>query len=323
MGFSYRKSFKVGKGFKINVSSKGIGVSAGVKGARVSVGPRGVNAYGSIGPIRMQKNLLRASTSPGSGGKVYFEDSDLTSKLIYARPSNLHFWYFCATLPTILYYCSASTCFLSFLSGYIVTYLYPSRAHKGWRDFVSAEKSMEKKSLEEQLHFYQEELKLDKNCNYIKLKLANLLRNKSLYSEAAELFKTLALAYKDKDLCFLAGECFQYSENYSEALYFYENCDQSHEWHNYILVLPLKAQCLMRMKEYDRALEVISTAMRKRGDEYAEMKRQLRVLRAEVYINSSDMKKAKSELTKLLREVPGYEDAEAALRRVGELEASI
>jgi uncharacterized protein DUF4236 len=37
MGLRMRKSFKIAKGVRLNVSKSGIGVSAGVKGARVSV----------------------------------------------------------------------------------------------------------------------------------------------------------------------------------------------------------------------------------------------------------------------------------------------
>lgn len=42
MGLRYRKSIKIGKNTRINLSKSGAGISTGVKGARVSVGPRGV-----------------------------------------------------------------------------------------------------------------------------------------------------------------------------------------------------------------------------------------------------------------------------------------
>lgn len=41
MGLNFRKSIRVGKYFKINISKSGIGYSAGVKGARVTVGAKG------------------------------------------------------------------------------------------------------------------------------------------------------------------------------------------------------------------------------------------------------------------------------------------
>lgn len=41
MGFRYRKSIKLGKGVRLNISKNSIGLSAGVKGARVSVNSKG------------------------------------------------------------------------------------------------------------------------------------------------------------------------------------------------------------------------------------------------------------------------------------------
>ncbi len=48
MGWQFRKSIRLGKGFRLNISKSGIGLSGGVKGARVSVGPRGVRRTFSI-----------------------------------------------------------------------------------------------------------------------------------------------------------------------------------------------------------------------------------------------------------------------------------
>ena len=41
MGFRFRKSIKLGGGFRLNLSKSGFGISGGVKGARVGIGPRG------------------------------------------------------------------------------------------------------------------------------------------------------------------------------------------------------------------------------------------------------------------------------------------
>ncbi len=48
MGWQFRKSINLGKGFRLNISKSGVGLSGGVKGARVSVGPRGVRRTFSI-----------------------------------------------------------------------------------------------------------------------------------------------------------------------------------------------------------------------------------------------------------------------------------
>ncbi len=48
MGFRFGKSIKLGKGFRINLSKSGIGMSAGIKGLRAGIGPRGSRLTASI-----------------------------------------------------------------------------------------------------------------------------------------------------------------------------------------------------------------------------------------------------------------------------------
>ena len=58
MGWSFRKSFKIGKFLKLNFSNRsGIGLSTGVKGARVSVNKNGINFYAGKGIFRVSKHL--------------------------------------------------------------------------------------------------------------------------------------------------------------------------------------------------------------------------------------------------------------------------
>lgn len=56
MGFSFRKSFKVGP-VRLNLSKRGVGVSAGVKGLRVGVGPGGARLSAGRGPLRYTKQI--------------------------------------------------------------------------------------------------------------------------------------------------------------------------------------------------------------------------------------------------------------------------
>lgn len=63
MGFSFRKSIKLGKGTRLNLSKSGIGLSTGTKGFRVSKGPRGSRVTAGI---------------PGSG--IYYTKSFGTGK---------------------------------------------------------------------------------------------------------------------------------------------------------------------------------------------------------------------------------------------------
>ncbi|MFO0590977.1 MAG: DUF4236 domain-containing protein [Polyangiaceae bacterium] len=48
MGLRFRKSFNIGGGFRVNLSTRGVGASWGVPGFRVGTGPSGTRVYGSI-----------------------------------------------------------------------------------------------------------------------------------------------------------------------------------------------------------------------------------------------------------------------------------
>jgi len=48
MGFRFRKSIKLGGGFRLNLSKSGVGISGGVKGARVGIGPCGTRTTLSV-----------------------------------------------------------------------------------------------------------------------------------------------------------------------------------------------------------------------------------------------------------------------------------
>ena len=64
MGHSFRKSFKIGKNSRINISrAGGVGFSTGGKGFRVSTNAKGTRVTGSIPGtgVRYQKSVVKGS----------------------------------------------------------------------------------------------------------------------------------------------------------------------------------------------------------------------------------------------------------------------
>ena len=77
MGWSFRKSIKLGKGTRLNLSKSGIGLSTGVKGLRISKGPRGSRITAGIPGtgIYYSKNIRKhksSSKESSSGFTFYF-----------------------------------------------------------------------------------------------------------------------------------------------------------------------------------------------------------------------------------------------------------
>lgn len=58
MGWSFRKSFRLLPGIRLNLSRSGPRLSVGVPGARASIDTHGkTRIYGGRGPLRFQKTL--------------------------------------------------------------------------------------------------------------------------------------------------------------------------------------------------------------------------------------------------------------------------
>ena len=70
MGFTFRKSVKIGKNTRVNFSSKGgVGISTGVKGARVSVNKKGTRVSLNNGPVHYQKQFSNNKIKNTSNSK--------------------------------------------------------------------------------------------------------------------------------------------------------------------------------------------------------------------------------------------------------------
>lgn len=77
MGFSFRKSIKIGKNTRINLSSKGgVGFSTGVKGARVSVNRQGAKIYGGKGALRYQKQIYSNNDKESNSNNTTYQYED-------------------------------------------------------------------------------------------------------------------------------------------------------------------------------------------------------------------------------------------------------
>lgn len=71
LGLNIRRSVKIGKNTRLNISKSGVGVGTGVKGARVSVGPHGVRQTVGIpgtGIYYTKQQGRKKQSSPGIQG---------------------------------------------------------------------------------------------------------------------------------------------------------------------------------------------------------------------------------------------------------------
>lgn len=88
MGLNFRKSIKLGKNTRINLSKTGgIGISTGVKGARVSVNKKGIRTSVGSNGLRYQKNYSFKDIEDTSARKK--EKKTLADKIANSRDCQL------------------------------------------------------------------------------------------------------------------------------------------------------------------------------------------------------------------------------------------
>ena len=75
MGLSFRKSIKIGKNTRINLSKTGgVGISTGVKGFRVSTNKRGSRITASSNGIQYRKDFSKKRTPKNDNATKKVED---------------------------------------------------------------------------------------------------------------------------------------------------------------------------------------------------------------------------------------------------------
>lgn len=82
MGLNFRKSINLGKGFKLNIGKKSVGISGGVKGARVSVNSSGRKTATFSIPgtgLSYTVNLGKKKSSKKKGSNTAKDDDESTN----------------------------------------------------------------------------------------------------------------------------------------------------------------------------------------------------------------------------------------------------
>lgn len=160
MGFSFRKSIKLSKGVKLNLSKSGAGLSYGVKGFRVSQGPKGtyLNAGGSGLYYRTKLDKKSGHSKANTSSSSYY-DSQNEEFIIENKENSLFQLYLkeeqSKLIKDVILFIIFFTLFIltvPFLAYINLFYSICVMAYK----YNSAEKKALKRILNEGLKFYRE-----------------------------------------------------------------------------------------------------------------------------------------------------------------------
>jgi predicted negative regulator of RcsB-dependent stress response len=316
MGLSFRKSVRLGGGLRLNFSKRGIGLSAGVPGLRISTGPRGTRLSVGKGGLNYQTSLSSKVRMPRKKTR-----SDLTADaqslspvddpLIVRRPTNWRYLWFSTTAflsigifsqPTIL---EKVKYILGLSPFYLLCMLFyrGSKKIRGYRLYTQAQRT---DSLDESVALFEKAYYLYPHAG-VQAQLSERLFDMGKFEEALPGLQQASAISSDQSINLLLIKCLMELGRWQQAIDVLPETDWQKDPSKFMSVISLKAECFVGLKEYDRALEILSKGLAKRSEVSVEPKRHLRIIKARVFVSMGKVDQARKELTELLEEAPNFD----------------
>lgn len=311
MGFSLRKSIKLGKGTRLNLSSKGIGISTGIKGLRVSSRGR---IYGGTGIFRFQKSI--GGTGRHSGSRN--QDNRAQGIPAVSSPYNK----VGCLAPVLgflgLVFMLSGTGFGYFMAiviglGFAGLAFFSKEQNDGYIIYLKEMAEGNEPSSEE----LKKAFNLYKNIR-IELALALTLVEEKNWEEARDYFYDIDKKTNRTTILVtgMLGVCLLNLGEMEEAKNIFLQMDSIKDDVGLMEVLAKKAEAFFNLKQYDKAIAVVRTGLAKRSEKYVEGQRELRLWLARIFSATGESGKAKAEIKKVLNEVPDFEAAKDLLGEI-------
>lgn len=246
MGWTFRKSMLLGKGIRLNIGKRGLGISAGVKGFRVGVGSKGT--YTSVG-------------IPGTG--LYSVNYSKNSNVSTGKSAALSKG--CLSLVLVILVLSLLISvppvgFPLVIIGGTVYYLWLKKPkQQANQKLQKARKFFNQQNYEEAINLLTEAHELD-NSNYDVIRLLGAsLHNSEKFDESIRYLEIFLEKYPlEADLRLNLANCLYRTGKYGDAIGILqklpEDCDQN------LKVIQLIGACFAAEKKYDLAINVFKKA---------------------------------------------------------------
>ena len=302
MGFNFRKSIKVGKNTRINLSKSGIGISGGVKGARISVNQKGTRTTLSVPGTGISHTSYKSHGNSSKNKVAKAQHTSSTAGFMnaeYYSPFLAVFWVFL----TVIFFATGSKVWGA-IFGVISIWLIKvviSNKNKAYKLYKQA---LRNSNEEEKIELLKRAKEID-NAN-------NLVNNMLAYIYFEKGDNGLTLTYIDdiEDLSSLNEyelnrmyivSLFKYGE-YQEVIDRLEDGMESDLFNKLRVALSYK-----ELGQVKKASEILATGpvnKRTYSDEVLAFKYHLGLC----YLELEDVVKAKRQLVKVYEADSSYED---------------
>ncbi|MDR5659477.1 DUF4236 domain-containing protein [Serpentinicella sp. ANB-PHB4] len=308
MGLRLRKSINMGKGMRLNLSKRGVGVSAGVKGFRVGVGPRGIRKTTSIpgtGISHVTEHKL-STKSPTSSAK-----SNVQNKRTYYKNQDIkgYGWFWGMILGGIISLANPPAGLpLVLASAFMFLKTSKKPEAKSALAFNKGVKSLNNGNYADAIQFLEQAVNYNENNYEAHDLLAKLYFDKTANYKKA-LFhakKMLLIKPYNIEMLFLVGKCYFELKEYDLSIESLQNMPKEGFLYEKEKTL-LLGRCFFKKEIYELAVEQFKLGpVNKRTitDEVLEAKYWLGM----TYYKLGDKKRAKSQLAKVYSTDINYRD---------------
>jgi len=314
VGFRYRRSIRVGKGVRLNISKKGIGESVGFKGTRIGVGPRGLIRTYSIPGTSISYIKQTSFKSKGNcSGSIRSSNSDTGNfssnkdssgnKAFYfqKQKTNEKKWLILSIIS--LFFALVNPGFIVFLLLFGLLY------YRGLNNPENQSKKLYNKALEFFLNknFSKALTLLQRSVEYFEdnifshFLLAIIYHDQNQFDQAIlHIDKYISRKPSDIVAKFAKADCLFESQQYELAIDLLQSFNFYSEEYEIKRIL-LLGKCYFNLEKYDIAIEQFKKAQimkRNINEDILECKYWLGVS----YYMTGDNKKAKTQLAKVYAE---------------------
>ncbi len=304
MSWRFRKSISLGKGLRLNIGKKGLGLSAGVKGLRVGMGSKG--AYTSAGiPGTGLYSVNYHGKGSKSSSKMSIESNGTLE--VYSTIIKRCFTIIFGIVDFILLVSFPLVGIPLLIIGGIAYYFWAKRPkQQAKRKLAKARKIFNQQNYDKVIALLKEANQLDKeNYDVIHL-LGGALNNSEKYDEAIEYLRTfLASNPTDINTQIVLANCFYKTKQYKEAINILQKLPEDFELN--LKVIQLLGACFAAQKQFDLAINVFKKApLQKRNldDDLIELHYNL----ALIYEESGDKNNALKHFKRVYSENISYKD---------------
>ena len=302
MGWRFRKSISLGKGVRLNIGKKSLGISAGIKGARIGTGSRGAySSFGIPGTGIYSINYLNKK-SPKLN-----KTSSMTTNY-----NNQSFGLGCSafiigTIELILLFTIPPLGLILVIASFIALYFWNKSPKQKAKNMLNkARRLLDKNNFEESITMLNEAKKLDANNTIIDLVLGSALHDYGKYEDAIKYLKNYL--YSDPNslgTTIVLANCLYKTKQYKEAIEILQKLPDEQEVD--LQVIQLLGACFAALKQYDLAISVFKKApLQKRNLD--EALKELHYNLGVIYEQSGDKNNALKHFKRVYAEDTNYRD---------------